>query len=102
MPAKSTSSQFLRIYWSPSADHGSLVDFIDDGGIRVAQFVAARFFGRIGGFQETLLDPTLAQQRRGAQSEKTRGNTWTSGGDGGLKIKRLSVRSRLRRPKGLG
>src|ERR1700674_20499 len=28
------------------------IDFIDDGGIRVAQFVPARFLGRIGGFQE--------------------------------------------------
>jgi hypothetical protein len=43
------------------------VDFIDDGGICVAQFVASRFFGRIGCFQEALLDPTLAQQRRGAR-----------------------------------
>ena len=43
------------------------VDFIDDGCIRVAEFVASRFFGRIGCFQEAFLDPTLAQQRRGAR-----------------------------------
>src|SRR5438046_10113331 len=33
------------------------VDCIADRCIRVAQFVAARFFGRIGGFQEASLDP---------------------------------------------
>src|SRR5580698_11656675 len=43
---------------------GGSVDFIDDRDIRVAQFVASRFFGGIGCFEETLLNPTLAQQRR--------------------------------------
>src|SRR5580704_3647497 len=41
------------------------VDFIDNGGIWITQFVASRFLGRIGCFQEAFLDPTLAQQRRG-------------------------------------
>jgi outer membrane protein OmpA-like peptidoglycan-associated protein len=43
---------------------GGSVDFIDNRDIRVAQFVASRFFGGIGRFEETLLNPTLAKQRR--------------------------------------
>jgi hypothetical protein len=40
-------------------------DFIDNRGICFGQFVAPRFLSRIGGFQETVSDPTLTQQSRG-------------------------------------
>ena len=45
------------------------VDFIDDGCVRVAQFVASRFFGRIGRLQRAFLDPTLARKRRESRFE---------------------------------
>jgi hypothetical protein len=41
------------------------VYFVDDGGVRIGQLVATRFFGRIGGFHKAFLNPTMTMQRCG-------------------------------------